>query len=172
MLGHVFVTVGTTQFQKLIDTILEPITLAALQDKGCRKLTVQKGHSVVSSELLESLKGLPFPVQIYDFKPSLKEDIDQSDVVIAHAGAGTSLEVLEEGRKPLIVVVNETLMDNHQIELAEKLANEGHCHYCYCETLVDEIESFDPSTLKPLPQGQAGAFAQYFEETLKATFEF
>ncbi|XP_059094063.1 UDP-N-acetylglucosamine transferase subunit ALG13 homolog [Tigriopus californicus] len=172
MLGDIFVTVGTTQFQRLIDTLLDSNTLAALQEKGCQKLIIQKGQSVVASSTLESLQRLPFHVEVYDYKPSLREDIAQADLVIAHAGAGTSLEVLEEGRKPLIVVVNEALMDNHQIELAEKLANEGHCHYCHCETLVEVIESFDPSSLRPLTPGQPDLFAQYFQDTLKATFNF
>ena len=46
-------------------------------------------------------------------------------------GAGSCLEVLEAG-KPLVVVVNEKLMDNHQIELAQQLYNDGHLLYCTC----------------------------------------
>jgi UDP-N-acetylglucosamine transferase subunit ALG13 len=33
--------------------------------------------------------------------------------VVSHAGAGSVFEALG-GRRPLLVVVNETLMDNHQ----------------------------------------------------------
>lgn len=44
-------------------------------------------------------------------------DVDQ--------GSGTILDVLRSGR-PLIVVPNPTLMDNHQEELALQLDRLGH----------------------------------------------
>ena len=46
-------------------------------------------------------------------------------------GAGSVLETLQAGR-PLIVVINELLMDNHQMELASQLAEDGHLFYATC----------------------------------------
>lgn len=46
-------------------------------------------------------------------------------------GAGTVLESLQ-ARKRLVVVINSTLMDNHQEELAHQLANELHLAHATC----------------------------------------
>ena len=46
-------------------------------------------------------------------------------------GSGSVLETLQAGR-PMIVVINELLMDNHQLELANQLADDGHLFYATC----------------------------------------
>jgi len=43
------------------------------------------------------------------------------------------MEVLH-ANKPLVVVVNEDLMDNHQLELAQQLYNDGHVLYSTCRS--------------------------------------
>ena len=48
-----------------------------------------------------------------------------------YPGSGSVLESLQASR-PLIVVVNELLMGNHQIELASQLANDGYLYYATC----------------------------------------
>merc|ERR1712096_56405 len=53
----------------------------------------------------------------FRLKPSIAEDMRSADLVISHAGAGSVLEALE-ARKLLLVVINDSLMDNHQMELA------------------------------------------------------
>lgn len=64
----------------------------------------------------------------------------EANLIISHAGAGTCLEVLELG-KPLITVINDQLMHNHQTELAEKLAEEGHSFCCTCNSLQDVLNN-------------------------------
>lgn len=45
--------------------------------------------------------------------------------VISHAGSGTILDAMRTST-PLVVVPNATLLDNHQVELAEELARLGY----------------------------------------------
>lgn len=47
------------------------------------------------------------------------------------SGAGSCLEALGAG-KPLLVVVNDKLMGNHQLELARQLHMDSHLLYCTC----------------------------------------
>jgi beta-1,4-N-acetylglucosaminyltransferase len=56
----------------------------------------------------------------YEFKPDLIEDLRFADFVISHCGAGTVLEVLRL-RKKACVVINSTLLGNHQTELADAI---------------------------------------------------
>jgi len=51
--------------------------------------------------------------------------------VVYFEGAGSCMEVLAAS-KPLVVVINEDLMDNHQLELAQQLYNDGHVLYSTC----------------------------------------
>ncbi|NXU02378.1 ALG13 transferase, partial [Buphagus erythrorhynchus] len=67
----------------------------------------------------------------FRFKDSLAAELQSADLVISHAGAGSCLETLEKG-KPLIVVINDKLMDNHQLELAKQLHRDGYVLYCNC----------------------------------------
>ena len=68
-----------------------------------------------------------------------------------------------EAKKPLIVVVNENLMNNHQTELAEKLGRDGYLEYCFASTLIETIKKFDASTLKEFPAGNLEAFSEFID---------
>jgi UDP-N-acetylglucosamine transferase subunit ALG13 len=69
-----------------------------------------------------------------EYLPGLASVIASSSLVISHCGAGSTFEALSFG-VPLIVVPNAALMDNHQVELANHLENEGVLVSCLC--LVD-----------------------------------
>lgn len=51
--------------------------------------------------------------------------------LFSFSGAGSCLEALCAG-KPLLVVVNDKLMNNHQLELARQLHSDSHVLYCTC----------------------------------------
>lgn len=70
------------------------------------------------------------------------------------AGSGSIFETLRLGR-PLIVVVNEDLMDNHQSELAEELAERRHLFCAHPHNLHQTIETMQLDSLVPYPSGDA-----------------
>jgi beta-1,4-N-acetylglucosaminyltransferase len=133
----IFVTVGTTKFDELVELILSKKIIDFLF-KNNYLLTLQYGNSSLSPESQTALLNHG-NITSFKFCDSIKTYIDDSDLVISHgncvlylclAGAGTILEVLRE-KVSLIVVINESLMDNHQAELATELENLG---YLICAT--------------------------------------
>lgn len=74
----------------------------------------------------------------YAYKASLEPDIDAADLIISHAGSGSILEALS-AHKRLVVVVNQSLMDNHQAQLADKLAQMG----CLVKCVLGDAERVD-----------------------------
>lgn len=154
MFPKVFLTVGTTKFDELInlfdndDKIIE-----VLKKIGCKILTVQYGNG--AEPKLNKCKEMGITVATYGLKPTILDDINDADLVISHAGAGTCIEVLGAG-KPLIVVVNDQLMDNHQTELAEQLSEEGYLSWSTTQTLVNVLGSF--KKMKSYDKGDVSAF--------------
>ncbi|KFO24078.1 UDP-N-acetylglucosamine transferase subunit ALG13 like protein [Fukomys damarensis] len=124
----VFVTVGTTSFDELIERVSAQESLRIFESLGYSRLTLQIGRGTLVPEPFSTES---FTLDVYRYKDSLQEDLQRADLVISHAGAGSCLETLEKG-KSLVVVINEKLMHNHQLELAEQLHKEGHLFYCTC----------------------------------------
>lgn len=159
----VFVTVGTTQFDALIKAVVEKDTLDALRHKGYTKLTLQIGNGKFTPPVGQH-QGVA--LSHFSLKPSIAEDFASADLVISHAGAGCCFEALEAGR-PLVAVVNNTLMDNHQVELAEELARNGYCFFCHPETLQETLSNMDISQLKPYSPGLPRVLAEYLDNVFK-----
>ena len=80
---HIFVTVGSTKFDLLIEEICSPECLEALSVRGCDKLVIQYGNSHWPSEELSTAK---LHVEGFSFKQSTAEDIHAADLIISHAG--------------------------------------------------------------------------------------
>lgn len=118
---NILVTVGTTRFDSLIKFL---------------------DQMVIPSDIT-------FTFQIADgtYKPrnhpffSFTENIDQyyqkCEAVICHAGAGTIYKLLEL-RKRIIIVPNTERTDNHQLDIAAFMGNNGHAL-----TIIDFNELFN-----------------------------
>jgi len=158
----VFVTVGTTCFDELISSITSSEAIQALKVHGYERLVLQVGRGSV----LPTPETCPdVQLEAFRFKDSIAEDIKCADLVISHAGAGSCLEALGAG-KPLLVVVNDGLMDNHQMELARQLHTDSHLLYCTCSTLTATLNTMDLSVLLPFVPGQPKYFANFLDRAL------
>lgn len=134
-------------------------SLQVLRARGYTKLTMQIGHGTIVPP-----SGLICDVQVeyFRFKDSITEDIQRADLIISHAGAGSCLEVLG-ARKPLLVVINEDLMNNHQLELAQQLHEDRHVHYTTCTNLEHTLQHMDLQTLEPFPTVDSHKFTDFLD---------
>lgn len=87
----IFVTVGSTKFDALIERILQEDTLKTIRDAGFSRLVVQCGDSVLSLDwtlsgttLERNVEGLS--VELWRFEPSIDARMASADVIISHAG--------------------------------------------------------------------------------------
>lgn len=92
---RVFVTVGSTKFDALIQQALTDALLQTFCDNGFTDLVIQAGNSVlpaswtlVGEQIRREIGGLT--VTVWKFKGSLTEDIERADLVVSHAGAWLS----------------------------------------------------------------------------------
>lgn len=66
----------------------------------------------------------------YSFSDDFNTDVEQADIVITHAGAATVFELLEKGKKTL-VVPNQFRLDKHQKDLADYVEKRGFARACW-----------------------------------------
>jgi beta-1,4-N-acetylglucosaminyltransferase len=191
----VFVTVGTTNFDLLTQTVDTPTFADALIDAGYTHLIIQAGagkyqphklfrnhhnketyyyHS--SSERRGTILGngdssntssreLQLPVEWFEYTPSLASYLENAALVISHAGAGSLFETLRM-RRPLIAVPNPALMDDHQKELAEKLEDMGHLVSATVEELIEVVGRMDVEALVPYEAGNAKGIVEKINQLL------
>lgn len=153
-----FVTVGATAaFPALIEAVLSPSFFTALEKHNYTHLLIQhskEGKSLYEDRvhtLITGGRSTIIQTNGFDIDPKgLKTHILRAKghgtanaaagIVISHAGSGTILDCLRLS-VPLIVVPNTTLLDNHQVELAEALAQQEYVVHGEVDDLVSALES-------------------------------
>ncbi|KAI0341574.1 glycosyl transferase, partial [Trametopsis cervina] len=167
-----FVTVGSTRFDGLVQRALSEAVGDSLRSKGYTQLVVQCGNSDFDAsgfnragDIWTRRRKDGVVVEVWRFKPTLQKEYERADLVISHAGSGTILDVLRL-QKPLIVVPNSTLMDDHQQELATSLADLGHVKAATVQNLIPVIEKFNRSTLVPFPAFNGSRFREILDEEM------
>lgn len=124
---------------------------------------MQAGGSVTLVPDVVDAPGID--VAIYAYKDAIGADMAAADLVIGHAGAGTALEVLRL-HKPLLMVINEQLMDNHQLELAESLRELRHVSHCTPLQLADHLIEIESMNFERFPEHQPARFSSFLDQRL------
>ncbi|KAI0273555.1 glycosyltransferase family 1 protein [Gloeopeniophorella convolvens] len=166
---RVLVTVGSTEFDALVGAALSEPVLDALASKGYSDITVQCGNSPVNELGQVDAEGVVqrhgLEISVWRFKPSLEEEYDAADLVIGHAGSGTILDVLRRS-KPLVIVPNPTLLDNHQEDMAYAMEELGHAKTSTVNDLARTIAELDTSELVPFPPFDGGRFRRLMDREM------
>ncbi|KAI7837467.1 hypothetical protein COHA_008725 [Chlorella ohadii] len=169
--GTVFVTVGTTKFDALIRAVDQQAFADVLVAKGYTRLVMQIGRAEYRPRRLlppnrrtgRLHNGLA--VEYFEFAPSLAEHLRSAALVVSHAGSGSIFEALRL-RRPLVVVPNPLLMDNHQVELADKLERMGHLYAATTDTLAQVVAGLDSRTLTPYDKGDPAGIVLRIDEAV------
>lgn len=164
------VTVGSTLFEDLTQTIDTPEFVKLLKKNGFNGLHVQYGKGTCPSQI-QSIPG--FEVVRYDYKKEgWKEEMANAALVIGHAGAGTILDSLE-ARKPIIVVANDKLMSQHQTEISNVMEKLGYIFSSTASKLLNDLPDLLPqlSSLAVFPNKETSAFANEVSSLLRDSEE-
>lgn len=185
------VTCGATvPFPDLISALLDPQVLNKLCVLHYRTVIVQYGNgftqkfarllAAAGAQQLQDPSSSRVPmlagdteVQIcgyfknlticgFEFTGAIQQLIrDHADLVISHAGTGSIIDALRL-QKPLIAVANTTLMDNHQLQIAQKFEAQGYLRSAAAEpaSLVAALENEEAqdSPRPSLPNGYNTSF--------------
>lgn len=133
MSKKIVVTVGSTHFDSLISLIDSKEFIQLAQSKGYGRITAQTGAYEGEIHNLTDYFDYTTP-------DVMSKHFSEADLVIGHAGAGTIIEVLQLG-KPLLVVINEILMENHQTEVARAFHNKGLLQMATVSNLFDVFQN-------------------------------
>ena len=125
---QILITVGTTKFENLIKAIDNEKFYEMIIKNGFTKIIIQKGYGDYIPVNYKKFEN-NIKVQVSEIINNFENVIKTSDLIISHGGAGIILESLKNKRK-VIVCVNDELMDNHQVELATSLEENGYLYYC------------------------------------------
>ncbi len=150
----ILVIVGTERFSfdRLIKAVDRLIEEGVLRDE----VVVQMGASVYQPRRAKFFKFVPFG--------EMSELISKASLVVAHAGAGTTLLSLQMG-KPVILFPRMSRyfehVDNHQVDFARKMKEAGRVLVAY---------DYDTLRLAVLNIGQISALALQRQELEIVTF--
>jgi beta-1,4-N-acetylglucosaminyltransferase len=85
-----FVTVGSTGFDELIDAATAPGFLSHIVSLGYTSLLIQYGSSKnIFLRNTKEYNGDGLDIQGYDYKATIEQDIKHADWIVSHSGRPT-----------------------------------------------------------------------------------
>lgn len=191
-MATVLVTTGATvTFKELISYVCLTECVSKLAGLGIRKLVVQYGNEVgesgnnisrghfeksvasleasgfmrvaKTSDLEVVLESESIKIVAFPFTHDISSYIKTADIIVSHAGTGSIIDVLRL-KKNLVVVTNDSLLDNHQLEVALMMAKKGYLIDCTLEEmrggkLIESIGDIisGVASFSALPEPEDGA---------------
>ncbi|WWC69169.1 uncharacterized protein I206_103105 [Kwoniella pini CBS 10737] len=180
----ILITVGSTLFPSLTDKILSSEIISILIENGIEKLIIQYGNANLPFNFKKEInfkneeKGKGFikieeeklKIELIRFTNDFENLIKNCDFIISHAGSGSILTTLRMiPPKPLLIVPNESLMDNHQSELAEKMKEQGYSEVSSIDDLQVTLPIFLKSRgkkIKSFPQMNRNRFKNILDDLM------
>ncbi|BGP25268.1 UDP-N-acetylglucosamine transferase subunit ALG13 [Rhodotorula toruloides] len=181
-------TVGSTRFDPLVASFLDPTSLSSLSSLGIQYVLAQIGSSALPEGWKEGVRTLDksLQVEVVKFLGDLEERVGKADLVVSHAGAGSILSFLRPldssspasqptaTRRQLVLVPNSTLMDSHQSDLADEMEKKGWAVVCRrpeglsetLENLASRAEHRGEVPTPDYPPLDKGRLQRIIDETL------
>ncbi|MGL5650097.1 MAG: PssE/Cps14G family polysaccharide biosynthesis glycosyltransferase [Clostridium sp.] len=151
----IFVTVGTHElgFDRMLDYI-EKIDIE-------EEVLIQSGNTDFKSE---KYKVIPF------LSPKeFNETMAKCTLIVTHGGVGSILSALKKGKKVIVMArlqKHNEHNDDHQLEISEKLAKDGHIINCTnFEELKEAVLNYNEIELKPYKFDNS-RLLNFIEETI------
>lgn len=128
----ILVTVGSSSFDSLVNAV----------DSVANLFPRYNFIFQISDGTYKPVNG-----DFFGFSNSFSLHIDNADIVITHAGAGTVFELLEKQKK-CIVIPNYERVDKHQSDLTSYLEKNSLAVVCHnlknIEQCLQEVNNFKP----------------------------
>lgn len=131
---------------------------------------ISKQYQVVA-QIGESVNNIQRPqTEVFEYSDNFAEYITNCDILITHGGVGSIMGGLKHGKKviviPRIAKYGEHV-DDHQLEVTNKLANEGFIYYMHREENINQVLSNVMNTdFKPYISNTAN-FVAHIEQILR-----
>ena len=114
MRSTVFLTVGTTPFDRLVEAV---------------HTSLRPDLFDVVYQISEHARYIPEASTWFAFDPEIDRYYDAADLIICHAGAGTVFAVLERSHR-CVVCPNLSRRDKHQEQLAAWIQSNNYAEVC------------------------------------------